>query len=77
VMAHWPDGCNAKLDIAVVHGLTQFCPREGYLALNDATPVYDFAKRVHVDDHEEIRVKLRNRGALPHTITVAVIVEEG
>lgn len=77
VMMHFPDGCAAKVDVAVVHGLTQFCPREGYLALNDATPTYEFGKRIHVDDHEEIRVKLRNRGGADHTITVAVTVEEG
>lgn len=69
--------CNAKVDVAVVHGLTQFSPREGYLALNDTTPTYPFGKRVHADDHEEIRVKLRNRGLADHTITVSVIIEEG
>lgn len=77
VTIHWPDGCNAKVDIAVVHGLTQFCPREGWLSLNDITPTYEFGKRIHVADHEEIRVKLRNRGAEDHTITVTVIIEEG
>jgi len=77
VSIHWPLGCAAKVDVAVVHGLTQFCPREGYLALNDATPTYEFGKRVHVDDHEEIRVKLRNRGGADHTITVTVTIEEG
>lgn len=77
VMIHYPDGCNARVDVAVVHGLTQFCPREGWLSLNDITPTYEFGKRIHVDDHEEIRVKLQNRGAEDHTITVTVIVEEG
>lgn len=77
VTIHWPDGCNARVDVAVVHGLTQFCPREGWLFLNDATPTYAFGKRVHADDHEEIRVKLRNRGAEDHTITVTMIIEEG
>lgn len=77
VTTHWPDGCNARVDVAVVHGLTQFCPREGWLFLNDATPTYAFGKRIHADDHEEIRVKLRNRGAEDHTITVTVIIEEG
>lgn len=77
VTIHWPDGCNARVDIAVIHGLTQFCPRENWLFLNDATPTYPFGKRVHVDDHEEIKVALRNRGAEDHTITVTVIIEEG
>lgn len=77
VTIHWPDGCNARVDVAVVHGLTQFCPRENYLALNDATPTYEFGKRIHVDDHEEIKVRLQNRGALDHTTTVSVIIEEG
>ena len=77
VSIHWPSGCAATVDVAVVHGLTQFCPREGYLALDDATPIYEFGKRIHVDDHEEIRVKLRNRGGADHTITVVVMVEEG
>lgn len=77
VTIHWPDGCNARVDVAVVHGLTQFCPREGWLFLNDITPTYEFGKRIHVDDHEEIKVMLQNRGAEDHTITTTVIIEEG
>jgi len=77
VTIHWPEGCNARVDVAVVHGLTQFCPREGWLALNDITPTYPFGKRIHADDHEEIKVMLQNRGLADHTITVTVMIEEG
>jgi len=41
-VAHWPDGCNALVDMAVGHGeATWIYPNETdtYAALNDATPV--------------------------------------
>lgn len=37
---HWPRGCNALVEIAVGHGYKQFMPISGFLALNDASPVY-------------------------------------
>jgi len=74
VIIHWPLGCNQLVDVAVGHGITQFCPREEYLALNDATPSYYFNE--YVDDHEELWVQLRNRdGGNPHTIVVTIRIE--
>jgi len=73
VSPHWPDGCDALVDIKVGHGVKQFCPDEDYLALNNATPTYPFNE--WVSDHEEIWVELRNRSANSHRITVTVILE--
>lgn len=74
VTPHWPNGCNALVDIRVGHGTKQFCPNEGYLALNDTTPTYTFNE--WVNDHEEIWVELRNTdGGNPHNITVTVTLE--
>lgn len=75
VRIHWPDGCNAWVDVKVGHGVTQFCPREGYLALNNATPSYEFNEAVV--EGEDIWVEMRNGdGANPHNITVTIRVEE-
>lgn len=75
VTIHWPANCNALVDVMVGHGVTQFCPREGYLALNDATPSYPFDEPV--DEREEIWVEMINGdGGFTHNITVTVTVEE-
>lgn len=74
VTLHYPEGCDALVDVRVGHGTKQFCPDTGFLALNDATPTYPFNEGV--DDHEEIWVELRNRdGANTHNIVVTVILE--
>ncbi len=73
VTPHFPDGCDALVRVMVGHGLIQFCPREGYLALNDATPTYPFNEEVTVG--EEIWVDMRNASAFPHNITVTISVE--
>lgn len=77
VAIHWPEGCNALVDVAVGHGNTQFCPRGTgeYLALNDTTPTYPFNEEVM--QGEEIWVEMRNRDAAnPHSLTVTISVEE-
>lgn len=75
VIIHWPNNCNALVDVRVGHGTKQFCPREGYLALNDATVKYSFNEPV--DEREEIWVEMINTdGGFTHNITVTVTVEE-
>jgi len=74
IMIHWPPGTNALVDVAVGHGLTHLCPREGYLALDDATPILYFNE--FVEDNEEIWVEMRNGDAVnPHTITCTISIE--
>ncbi len=73
VSIHWPDGCDGLLDIRVCHGTVQFCPDEGFLALNEATPTYRFNEPVV--DHEEIWVEMGNADAFPHRVTVSVTLE--
>lgn len=74
ISIHWPPGCNALVDVRVGHGTKQFCPNEGYLALDNVTPTYPFNERIA--DHEEIWVELRNTdGVNSHAITVTVILE--
>ncbi len=82
VVAHWPGGCTALVDIGVGHSNTQFCPRGigNFLHLDNATPSYpdptsSFNEKV--EQGEEIWVEMRNRdGGFPHSITVTVSVEE-
>ena len=74
ISIHWPEGCDALVDVRVGHGTKQFCPDDGYLALNNATPTYPFNE--WVKDHEEIWVEMRNTdGVNSHAITVTVILE--
>lgn len=74
VTIHWPGGCDALVDVKVGRGVEQFCPNDGYLALNDATPTYLF--NVPVKDGEEIWVEMRNTDDTnPHNITVTVTME--
>lgn len=71
---HWPDGCDALVDIRVGRAVEQFCPREGYLALNDVTPRYEF--NIPVKEGEDIWVEMINTdGGNPHNITVTIQLE--
>ncbi len=73
ITIHWPDGCSALVDVKVGLGVKQFCPREGYLALNNATPTYPF--NVEVKEGDPIWVEMRNTSLFPHNITVIVVLE--
>ena len=75
VTPHWPDGCNALVDIRVGKGVEQFYPREGFMALNDATLHYYF--NIPVKEGEDIWVEMINTdGGNPHNITVTVSLEK-
>ena len=75
VTPHWPDGCDGNVEVRVGHGNKQFCPKEGFLALNDATPTYPFNESVS-GGNEEIWVEMINGdSANKHAITVTVMLE--
>lgn len=74
VKIHWPSGCNALVSVRISHNVKQFCPHEGFLALNDVTPTYPFNERV--EHNENIRVEIRNGdGGNAHNITTTVVIE--
>jgi len=71
ITIHWPDGTDALCGVMVGHSNIQLCQREGYLALNDATPQYTFDE--WVDEGEELWVQMYNADAVnPHAISVTV-----
>lgn len=74
VKIHWPNGCNALVDVRISHNTKQFCPNEGFLALNDITPTYPFNE--WVEHSENILVEIRNTDAgFAHIISVSVTIE--
>ena len=74
VTVHWPPGCNALVDVRVGHGTKQFCPREGFLALDDTTVTYPFDIEVKMGDPIWAEMNNGDSGN-PHNITVTVMVE--
>lgn len=76
ILRHWPDGCDALVDIAVGHADTWVAPEQTdmFVALNDATPV------LTVDEPtvkaEELWMIVRNTdGVNAHSITVTFVIE--
>ena len=81
VSIHWPNGCNALVDVRVGHDVVQFCPRiptpggVAWLALNDATPMYEFSG-IWVEQNMPIWVEIQNRdGGNTHNVTIVVMIE--
>lgn len=74
VTMHFPPGCNALVDVAVGHSNTQMAPGEGYIALDEATPVIPMYEVVNIG--EQLWVEIRNGDAVnPHTISVIVTLQ--
>lgn len=75
ITIHWPDGCNALVDVAVGYSQDKrLLPEEGYLALNDTTPTWIINKETASDT---LWVDIRNGDASnAHTISVVVNYEE-
>ena len=74
VMFHFPDGCNALVDMALTKDLKSYYPLNGYLALNNATPVYQNLTTSYYPN-EPLRLEIRNRDSLnSHTVSCTVVI---
>jgi hypothetical protein len=75
ITIHWPDGCDALVDVAVGYSQDKrLLPEEGYLALNNATPTWSVNKET---DSDTLWVEIRNGDSVnSHTISVVVNYEE-
>jgi len=75
LIPHWPDGCDALVDLAVGHKDTWIYPHlvDNFIALNDATPVLTVDEPV--TKGEQIWMIVRNAdGREAHAITVTATV---
>lgn len=75
LIPHWPDGCNALVDMAVGHDDTWIYPNEvgTYVALNDATPVLTVDEPIA--NGAKIWMIGRNGDAVnPHSISCSITV---
>lgn len=76
ILRHFPEGCDALVELAVGHGDTWVLPEQTdmYVALNDATPVVTLNEPI--EKNEELWMIVRNGdGREPHTITTTVVIE--
>ncbi|MBU0847448.1 hypothetical protein KKH23_09720 [Patescibacteria group bacterium] len=75
LIPHWPDGCNALVDIAIGHKDTWIYPNETdtFVALNDATPVLTVDEPI--TKGEDIWLIGRNGdGGFPHAISCTITI---
>ncbi len=75
LIPHFPNGCNALVDIAIGHRDTWILPNkvDTFIALNDATPVLTVDEPI--EKNEEIWLIGRNGdGVNPHAISCAVTI---
>lgn len=75
VMFHFPPGCNALVDMALFKDESPFYPLQGYLALDEATPV-----RQNIDieyyANEPLTLEILNRDAqYGHTVSCTVTIK--
>jgi hypothetical protein len=75
LIPHFPDGCNALVDMAVGHKDTWILPNriDTFIAINDATPVLTVDEPI--EKGEEIWMIGRNGdGVNPHAINCAITI---
>jgi len=73
VMFHFPPGCNALVDVRLLKDERPFYPAQGYLALDNATPVHYTDADYYAN--EPLTVEVLNRdGINPHTPSITVVI---
>ena len=75
LIPHFPDGCNALVDMAIGHRDTWIYPHrtDTFIALNDATPVLTVDEPI--SKGEEIWMVARNSdGGFPHAVSCACTI---
>lgn len=73
VMFHFPDGCDALVQMRLLKDHHPFYPVHGYLALNDATPVYYVQANYYPNEPLTCEILNRDDGN-PHTVTCTVVI---
>ena len=75
ILIHFPLGCNGLVDVSVEYDQHHICPREGYVNLNDATPLFEVD--IEVEKGKPLEVEFRNADdTYSHSPKVLVALEE-
>lgn len=76
VTRHWPPGCMALVDMGIGVGSSSIFPNSGFLALDDATPVFE-GLAIYVPADTEIWMAIQNADAVfTHSPQATVTVME-
>jgi hypothetical protein len=73
IMFHYPPGCNGLVELRLLKDLNPFYPLQGYLALNNATPVYYVEANYYANEPLTLEV-LNHDGGNSHTPTCTVVI---
>ena len=74
ITLHFPDGCNALVELSCSVNQEQILPVSGFIALNNATK--DFPVNMKVTKKSALRVLIVNRDAInPHTPSIIFNLE--
>jgi len=74
VTLHFPPGCAAAVQVAFGYKTRQIIPFEGFIALDNATPVFPVSELV--ERNEELWCVMRNGDPInPHTPSVIVTIQ--
>lgn len=76
ILLHYPPGCLALVDVRVDVDREQILPVSGWVALDNATPTFQFHRGQPVKRRDYLDVWLQNRDTQnTHTITVLIVFE--
>ena len=74
VTIHFPFNCNGLVDVAFGHSSKQICPISGFIALNDACPI--FPTHETCERNETVWCIMNNHdGGAAHTIACIATIE--
>jgi len=73
VMFHFPPGCNGLVEMRLLKDEKPFYPVQGFLALDDATPVYYVNAEYYAKEPLTVEI-LNHDGFNAHTPTITVVI---
>lgn len=75
VLFHFPPGCAGLVDMRLLKDEKPFYPIQGFVTLDDATPVHNLGDGVEYYANEPLTTEILNRDAAnPHTPTITVTI---
>jgi len=73
ITLHFPNGCNALVELSCFVNQEQILPISGFIALNDATKDFPIFKKV--TKKSVLRVQIANTDIFPHTPSIIFNLE--